>query len=164
MLHTEVVFLWNNNLVFNPKIIILWVSLTIVQYNTILSKKAQKYIEVIINYIIAVTLHARRNNLMSFCSYSCQLNHGWYYLHHEFILDWLFVHSWTQTLCSKQGESDLHCPWFSSCHDDSPQFSSVKAGRQQTWVRWKERCFGFECSIYDWAEQFFIAELHCLSR
>ena len=66
--------------------------------------------------------------------------HGWYYSLHEFILEWLFVWvlSWTQTLCTKQGVSDLHWPWFCSCHDVSPQFSSVKAGRQQMWVRWQE--------------------------
>ena len=66
--------------------------------------------------------------------------HRWYYLHHEFILDWLFVHShsWTQTLCIKQGVSDLHWHQFCSCHDVSPQFSSVKGGRQQMWVRWQE--------------------------
>ena len=66
--------------------------------------------------------------------------HGWYYYCHEFILDWFCVHShsWTQTLCIKQGVSDLHWHQFSSCHDDSPQFSSVKAGRQQIWVRWQE--------------------------
>ena len=31
-----------------------------------LTKKVLNYFEVMINYIIAVTLHARRNNLMSF--------------------------------------------------------------------------------------------------
>ena len=89
-----------------------------------------------INYIIALTLHVRRNNLMPFCS--CQLSQWWYYSCHEFILDWLCVHSWTQTLCIKQGVSDLHWHCFSSSHDVSPQFSSVKAGRQQMWVRQKE--------------------------
>ena len=66
--------------------------------------------------------------------------HGWYSYCHEFILDWFCVHShsWTQTLCIKQGVSDLHWHQFCSCHDDSPQFSSVKAGRQQIWVRWQE--------------------------
>ena len=66
--------------------------------------------------------------------------HRWYYLHHEFILDWFCVHSHsrTQTLCIKQGVSDLHWHRFCSCHDVSPQFSSVKAGRQQMWVRWQE--------------------------
>ena len=91
-----------------------------------------------INYLIAVTSHARRNNLMSFCSYSCQLSQRWYYNCHEFILDWLCLHSWSQTLCIKQGVSDLHFLRFCSCHDVSPQFSSVKAGRQQMWVRWQE--------------------------
>ena len=36
--------------------------------NTILTKKVQIYFKVMINYIIALTSHARRNNLMSFCS------------------------------------------------------------------------------------------------
>ena len=63
--------------------------------------------------------------------------HRWYYSCHDFILDWLFawVHSWTQTLCIKQGLSDLHLSWFCYCHDHSSHFSSVKAGRQQMWVR-----------------------------
>ena len=136
MLHTEVRFLQSNNLLFNPTIIILRMSLTIVQYNTISTKKVQIYFEVMINYIIALTSHARRNNLMSFCPY--QHSQWWYYNRHEFILDWLCLHSWTQTLCIKQGVSDLHWHRFCSCHDVSPQFSSVKAGRQQTWVRWQE--------------------------
>ena len=46
-------------------------SLTIVQYNNYLTKKILNYFEVMINYIIALTSHARRNNLMSFCSYQC---------------------------------------------------------------------------------------------
>ena len=94
------------------------------------------YFEVMINYIIAVNSHVRRNNLMSFCS--CQLSHWWYYNRHDFILDWLCLHSWTQNHCIKQGESDLHWPRFSSCHDIPPQFSSVKADGQQMWVRQKE--------------------------
>ena len=56
------------------------------------------------------------------------------------ILDWLFVHclySCTQTLCTKQGVSDFHWSQFCSCHDVFPQFSPVKAGRQQMWVRWQ---------------------------
>ena len=64
--------------------------------------------------------------------------HRWYYLHHEFILNWLCVHSCTQSLCIKQGVSDLHWHWFSSCHNVSPQISSLKAGRQQMWVRWQD--------------------------
>ena len=103
---------------------------------TTLAKKVLNYFEVMINYIIALTSHARRNNLMSFCSY--QRSQWWYYDHHEFILDWLCLYSWTQTLCIKQGVSDLHWPRFSSCHAIPPQFSSVKAGRQQMWVRQKE--------------------------
>ncbi len=43
------------------------------------------YFEVMINYIVAVTSHARRNNLMSFCSY--QHSQLLYYDHHEFLLD-----------------------------------------------------------------------------
>ena len=103
---------------------------------TIVTKMVLNYFEVMINYIIALTLHARRNNLMSFCSF--QLSQWWYYDHHDFILDWLWLYSWTQTLCIKQGESDLHSPQFSSCHAIPPQFISVKAGRQQMWVRQKE--------------------------
>ena len=103
---------------------------------TILAKMVLNYFEVMINYIIAVSSHARRNNLMSFCSY--QHSQWWYYNRHEFLLDWLCLHSWTQTLCIKQGESDLHWPRFSSCHDIPPQFSSVKADGQQMWVRQKE--------------------------
>ena len=112
-----------------------------------------------INYIIALTSHARRNNLMSLCSY--QHSQWWYYNHHEFILDWLCLHSWTQTLCIKQGESDLHLPRLSSCHAIPPQFSSVKVDGQQMWVRQKRIC---SYSTFDRAEQFFIAESHCFSR
>jgi hypothetical protein len=90
--------------------------------------------------------------------------HRWCYYHHEFILDWLCVHSWTQTLCIKEGGSDLHLPQFSSWHDVSSQFSSVKAGRQQMWVRQQEFCSNYSCSTFDRAEQFIIAELCCLSR
>ena len=103
---------------------------------TILTKMVLNYFEVMINYIIALTLHARRINVMSFCSY--QHSQWWYYDHHEFLLDWLCLYSWTQNLCILQGDSDLHSPQFSLCHAISPQFSSVKAGGQQMWVRWKE--------------------------
>ena len=103
---------------------------------TIFTKKVLNYFEVMINYIIALTLHARRNNLMSFCSYQC--SHWCYYDRHDFILDWLCPHSWTQTLCIKQGESDLHLPWINSCHNIPWQFLSVKANGQQMWVRQKE--------------------------
>ena len=109
---------------------------------TIFTKMVLNYFEVVINYIIALTLHARRNNLMSFCSYQC--SQWWYYNRHDFILDWLCVHSWTQTLCIKHGESDLHCPQLSSCHDIPPQFSSVKADWQQMWVRQNE----FVCVVH----------------
>ena len=108
-------FLGSSNLLFNPKIVIPWVRTTTVQYNTILSKKDQNYFEVMINYIIAVTSSVRRNNVMPLCSCSCQFPfHRWYYLHYAFILDWLFVwvHSWTQTFCTKQSVSDLHWPAF----------------------------------------------------
>ena len=66
--------------------------------------------------------------------------HRWYCSCHEFILDWLLfqVHSWTQTLCTKQGVSDLHLPRFCSCHAIPPQLLSVKADGQQMWVRQKE--------------------------
>jgi hypothetical protein len=81
-----------------------------------------------------------------------QLFHRWYYYHHESILDWLFfqVHPWNQIYCIKQGVSNSHLPQFSSCQDVSPQFSSVKAGRQQMWVRWQEFCLG--CSWSTLAE------------
>ena len=103
---------------------------------TICTKMVLNYFEVMNNYIIAVTSHARRNNLMTLCYY--QRSHWWYYDCHEFILDWLCLHSWTQTLCIKQGESDLHCPRFSSCHAIPPQFLSVIADEQQMGVRQKE--------------------------
>ena len=141
MLYTEVKYLQSNNLLFNPKIVILRMSLTIVQYNTILAKKVHNYFEVMINYIIAQTSHVRRNNVsLLFCILANFLFHRWYFLCHKFILDWLFVHShsWTQTLCTKKGVPHSHLPQFSSCCDDSPQFSSIKAGRQQMWVRWQE--------------------------
>ena len=87
---------------------------------------------------------------------SWQLFYGWYYSCHEYILNWLFVHShsWTQTLCIKQGVSDLHLPRFCSCHDISPQFSSVQAGRQEIWVRCQKfvcsSCFKFDGAEYCW--------------
>ena len=112
----------------------------IVQYNTYLSKKVQNYFEVMIDYIIAATSHARRNNLMSLVWVLVrQLFHRWYYLRHEFILDWLPVHShsWSQTLCIKQGVSYLHWHLFCSCHDVSQQVSSVKTGTWKIWVRWQ---------------------------
>ena len=68
MLHTEVRFHWSNSLLFNLKNIILWVSLSIVQYNTIFTKKVQIYFEVMITFIIAVTSSARRINVMPLCS------------------------------------------------------------------------------------------------
>ena len=77
MLHTEVRFLQSNNLLFNPKIVIPWVRTTTVQYNTILSKKDQNYFDLKMNYTIAVSSHARRNNLISVCSCSCQLPFSW---------------------------------------------------------------------------------------
>ena len=73
-----------------------------------------------INYIIAVNSHARRNNLMSLCPY--QHYQWWYNNRHDFILDWLCLYSWTQNLCILQGESDLHLLRFSLCHDIPPQF------------------------------------------
>ena len=136
MLHTEVVFL-DLTIYYSIQKWKLFVQAWLLfNITTILTKMVLNYFWAMINYIIAITLHVRRNNLMSFCSY--QLSQWWYYNRHEFILDWLCLHFWTQTLCIKQGESDLHWPRFSSCHDDSPQFLSVKAGRQQTWVRWQE--------------------------
>ena len=55
MLHTEVRFLWSNNLLFNPKIIIFCVSLTFDHYNTNITKKVQNFFLVMIDYIIAET-------------------------------------------------------------------------------------------------------------
>ena len=137
MLHPEVRFLWSNNLLFNPKIVICCVSSTI----TLFLVKGQNYFEVMINYMVAVTLHARRNNVMSLVWILPNFHfQKWYNLCHEFILDWFsdHSHSWTQSLCIKHSKSDLHLPQFSSCHDDSPQCSSVKADRQQMGVRWQE--------------------------
>ena len=136
MLHTKVVFfnLAIYSLIQKRKLFVR--ARLLFNIITILAKKVHNFFEVMINYIIAVTSHARRNNLMPFCS--CQLSQWWYYNRHEFLLDWLCLHSWTQTLCIKKGESDLHWPRFSSCHDIPPQFLSVKAVRQQTWVRWQE--------------------------
>ena len=123
---------------------------------TILNKMVLNHFEVMISYTIAVTMHARRKNLMSFCSYSWIFFQWRFYDCHGFLLDWLCVHSWTQTLCIKQGESDLHLPRFSSCHNVSPQFSSVKAGRQQMKVRWKE--FVWVVHVHIWQSW---AVLHC---
>ena len=138
MLQTEVMLLSSNSLLFNSKILILWVSLIIVQYNTILTKKVHNYFEVMNNYIIALALHARRNILMSFWSNSCQPTLLQMMLLLSWIHIWLIlflVHSWTPTLYIKQGVSDLHLPQFSSCNNVSLQFSSVKTSRQQVWVR-----------------------------
>ena len=113
---------------------------------TILTKKVHNYFEVMINYIIAQTSHVRRNNVSLWvCILANFLFHRWYFLCHKYILDWLFVHShsWTQTLCTKKGVPHSHLPQFSSCCDDSPQFSSIKAGRQQMWVR--HTLLGAEC-------------------
>ena len=136
MLHTEVVFLDLAIYYLIQKWKLFVQARLLFNIRPILAKMVLNYFEVMINYIIAVSLHVRRNNLMSFCS--CQLSKWWYYNCHEFILDWLCLHSWTQNLCIKQGESNLHWPQFSSCHDIPPQFLSVIAGRQQMWVRRKE--------------------------
>ena len=136
MLHTKVVFLDLTIYYSIQQLQLLEWAQFLFNITTICTKKVLNYVEVMINYIIAVTSHVRRNNLMSFCPY--QHYQWWYYNHHEFLLDWLCLHSWTQNLCILQGESDLHSPRFSSCHDIPPQFSSVKADGQQMWVRWKE--------------------------
>ena len=161
MLHTEVVFL-DLTIYYSIQKWKLFVPARLLfNINTILTKKVQIYFEVMINYIIAVISHVRRNNVsLLVCVLASFLFHGWYYYCHEFILDWLCLHSWTQTLWIKQGVSDLHWHRFCSCHDVSPQFSSVKAGRQQVWVRQQKFCLGCSCSTFDRAEQFFIAELH----
>ena len=108
MLHTEVSFLWSNNLLFNPTIIILRMSSTIVQYNTILTKKVQIYFEDMINYIIAITSHVRRNNLMSFCSYPLPFSQM------ILLLSWIHI---GLILCSQPllNSNTLHqarCIWF----------------------------------------------------
>ena len=156
MLHTEVRFLQSNNLLFNPEIIIVWVSLTVVQYNTILTKKVQTYYEVMINYTVAVTSHARRNNVMSFCSGSYQLPFSQMILLASSIHIGLTLCSGSlltsNPLCTKQGVSDSNWPEYISCHDVPPQFSSVTAGRQQTWERWLEFFWGCSCSTFDGTE------------
>ena len=106
MLHTEVRFLQSNNLSFNLKVIIIWVSSTIVQYNTILTEKVQIYFEVMINYIIALTLHTRRSNVRSFSSYQLPFS--------QMILwpSWIHI---GLTLCSLLHSNPLHqagCVWF----------------------------------------------------
>ena len=75
---------------------------------TILTKMVLNYFEVMINYIIAVTLHARRKNLMSLCPY--QHYQWWYNIRHEFLLDWLCRHSWTQTTASSMVSLICTCP------------------------------------------------------
>ena len=87
--------------------------------NTILTKKVQIYFEIMINYIIAVALHVRRNNVFRFLSTSNFMDDIMNVMNSDRI-DSVF----TATLelkhsAFKQGESDLHCPQFSSCHDDS---------------------------------------------
>ena len=136
MLHTEVVFLDLTIYYSIQQLLLLEWARLLFNIATILTKKVLNYFEVMKNYIIAVTLHARRNNVMSFCPY--QHSQWCYYDHHEFLFDWLCLYSWTQTLCILQGESYLHLPRFSLCHNIPPQFLSVKAGRQQMWVRRKE--------------------------
>ena len=44
MLHSEVRILQSNNLLFNPKMEIFWISTAFVQFNTILIKKVQKLV------------------------------------------------------------------------------------------------------------------------
>ena len=88
MLHTEVKFLQSNNLLFNPMFIILGMSSTLFQYDTILTRKVQIYFEVMINYIIALTLHARKNIVRSLVQVLVnQLSHRQYNSCHFFILD-----------------------------------------------------------------------------
>ena len=70
MLHSEVRILQSNNLLFNPKMEIFWISTAFVQFNTILIKKVQNYFEFMINYIITVTSHVRNNNVFGFLSTS----------------------------------------------------------------------------------------------
>ena len=136
MLHTDVVFL-DLTIYYSIKKLKFSVRARLLfNITTILAKIILNYFWAMNNNIIAVTYHTRKKNLMSFCS--CQLSQWWYFFCHDFMLGWLCLHSWSQTLCIKGGESDLHCPWFSSCHDVSLQFSSVKAGRQQMWVRQQE--------------------------
>ena len=145
-------------------IVIIWVSSTIVQYSTNLTKKVQNYFEVMINYMIAVPLHARRNIVRSLVQVLVnQLFQRQYYSCCYFILDWIFVwvHSLNQTLCTKQSVSDLHLPQLSSCHD---VFSTVFICKSRQTTNVSEMGRICSCSTFDRAEQFFIAELCRLSK
>ena len=135
-------------------------SSTIVQYYTILTKKVQIDFEVMIIYIIAVTSHVRRNNVLPFCSYHLPFS------------QMIFLASWIHiglTLCSLLNSNTLHqagCVWFAL----APLlllpwwFSTVFIciGRQTTNVSEMTRICS--CSTFNRAEQFFIAELLCLSN
>ena len=167
MLHTEVRFLQSNNLLLNPKIVNLWVSSTIVQYNTILTEMVQNCFEDMINYIIAVTLHVKRNNVRSYCSYSCQPTFSQMILLQSWIHIGLIL--FPGSLLNSIPLHQARCVWFALgpvklmpwC------FSTVFIckSRQTTNVSEMTRiCSGNECSTFDGAEQFFIAELHGLSR
>ena len=124
--------LQSNDLLFHPEIISVLVSLTIVQYNTVLSKKVQNYFKVMINYIIAVTSSVRRNNVMPLCSCSCQFPFSQMIL----LASCIYI-GLTFCLGSLLKSNPLHhagwvwfeLAWFCSYHDVSPQVSSVKVGR-----------------------------------
>ena len=132
--------------------------------NTILTKKVQIYFEVMINYIIAVTSHARRDNLIPFCSYHLPFSQmillaSW--IHIGLILcsqPLLNSNTLHQTRCVWFALAPvLHLPWW---------FSTVFIckSRQTTNVSEMTRiCSCSTCSTFYGAEQFLIAESHCFS-
>ena len=69
MLHTEVVFL-DLTIYYSIQKWKLFVQARLLfNIRPIFTKKVLNYFKVMTNYIIAVTLHAKRNNLMSFCPF-----------------------------------------------------------------------------------------------
>ena len=96
---------------------------------TILAKKVLNYFEVMIDYIIAVTLHARETISCHFVHTNI-ISDDIMTIMNSYWIDSVFTLE-LKTHCIKQGESDLHWPQFSSCHAIPPQFSSVKADGQQ---------------------------------
>ena len=76
--------------------------------NTILTKKVQIYFEVMINYIMPVTSHVKRNNVMPFCSYPLPFSQmillaSW--IHIELILC-------SQPLLNSNTLHQARCVWF----------------------------------------------------
>ena len=128
MLHTEVVFL-DLTIYYSIQKWKLFVRARLLfNITTILTKKVLNYFEVMINYIIAVTLHVRRNNVMPFFSY--------HLLFSQMILlpSWIHIGLilYSQPLLNSNTLHQARCVWYTldpvcSCHDVSPQFSSGKA-------------------------------------